>query len=285
MKNLLLIDHANTAFRSLAVNHHLEHNGICTGGLYGYYMQLISQLNKLNPIDVVICKDQPPYLRNELYPSYKEDRKAIKKPEWYEHKKITFELIDQFINILGLNVVAQAGFEADDIIATLIKLYTDQYEKIYVLSNDDDLFQLLTYKNVILFRKSNSARYEYMSHILFELRYKELKPQDWSLYTALVGSHNNVKGINRCGPVTALNWITYQKSTGEPHPKMVAHLEQIKFTQQLVTIPLPLYQQDLENVLKTKSIIPMTPNKRSLRSFLEYHGIQLTDAARTALSQ
>ncbi|MEO1104694.1 MAG: DNA polymerase I, partial [Pseudomonadota bacterium] len=79
--------------------------------------------------------------RNALYPDYKANRSAP--PD---------DLIPQFplmraaVEAFGLTPIEQAGFEADDIIATYAKEAAENGAEVMIVSADKDLMQLVTDK-------------------------------------------------------------------------------------------------------------------------------------------
>lgn len=273
MSALLIIDYANTVLRSLSVHSQLEWEGQITGGLYGFVTQLASQINKYHPSHILVCKDSPPYLRSTLYPEYKADRKTTKKPDWYPAVRPTFDMVDKFLEQLHCTPWSIPGFEADDLIAAVIKQQHFEYDKILVLSNDDDLFQLLNYSKVLLLKKAGN-----MNYVSFKKEYPMLEPQDWIQITAMTGTHNAVKGIERCGLKTAIKWFEYQCNTGFVHQKVTDHKELIERNKKLIQLPLQLEGHPITVVPPQAPII----KTRDVMRFLSQYGISYTSTMDTA---
>lgn len=276
MKNLLLVDYSNTVLRSLAVNHELTWNGICTGGLYGFITQLTATINKYNPTHIVVCKDSPPYFRKQLYPDYKEDRKATEKPSWYDHRTITYKMVDKFLELVGIIPWESKGHEADDLIAHMTKELHSAYDNIYILSNDDDLYQLLGYQNVTLLKKAGNMNYP-----AFKREYPMLEPQDWIQITAMTGTHNAVKGIERCGLKTAIKWFEYELNTGLAHKKVMDNRELIERNKKLIQLPLSSDDHPISSVIPASLNI----NTRKIIRYMSQYGINYTGAMDKAFSQ
>lgn len=100
--------------------------------------------------DVVICCDNKKYWRKAEFPHYKASRKKSR-----EKSNLDWQLIFKVINQLKVDIkeyfpykiVDVEGAEADDVIATLTKVYHKR-EKIIICSSDGDFKQLQKYENV-----------------------------------------------------------------------------------------------------------------------------------------
>lgn len=198
---LLLIDYNNIMHKSIHVNSRLTYKGKFTGGVYGFIRQLISTAEDFSVNHIIACKDSPPYIRKELFPDYKANRP--KNDEVFFMKMTqTKSFIDEFLYLSGIQLEEHQGFEADDIVAKSCELYNFKFNKIYVKSNDDDLYQLLRFKNITLLRNKGS-KYTYDDFI----NEYDITPLDWIKVNALRGSHNNIPGIKGVGIKTALKIV------------------------------------------------------------------------------
>lgn len=204
---LLLIDFLNLFYKGFCVHSALEHKGVNTGGLYGMATQLANLLIKIKPDHVVFCHDNKPYFRSVDFPNYKVDRKNKKKDiARYKAIQVGRKLCLEFIDILGIPLMESAGLEADDIIALMVKKYHTKYAHIIVASNDDDLYQLLCFTNLQLYRGSKKGMY---SHVDFAKEFPSLdSPSQWNDAVAYSGGHNGLPGIKGVGVATAIRIIT-----------------------------------------------------------------------------
>lgn len=87
--------------------------------------------------DFVFCTDRNPTVKKELLPIYKESR---------EHKRdisVNKAATEYVLDKCNCTVIARAGYEADDIIYTLVKKFYDAYDKIYIYTGDSDLYFLV----------------------------------------------------------------------------------------------------------------------------------------------
>ena len=82
--------------------------------------------------------------RNKLYPDYKAHR-----PPAPDDLIPQFALIREAVRAFDLPCLEQAGFEADDLIATYARLATERGATTTIVSSDKDLMQLVTDKVVM----------------------------------------------------------------------------------------------------------------------------------------
>lgn len=89
--------------------------------------------------DRVICAiDAPPYKRSAEYPEYKAGR-APRPPEFYE----LYRDLQEECRKLGCLVWSDLGYEADDIIATVVRMARGGDIAVDIWSNDKDQLQLV----------------------------------------------------------------------------------------------------------------------------------------------
>ena len=100
--------------------------------------------------EMILCNDGNNYWRKDIFPYYKANRKKqqeAKKDEW----KAVFDVLDtireEVKDIFPYPSLRLKGAEADDIIYTLCKTYS-QNEKVLIISNDKDFQQLQIFPNV-----------------------------------------------------------------------------------------------------------------------------------------
>jgi len=110
-------------------------------------------INKIHEIpvndDCVFCCDRNPTIKKEMLPTYKSNRHYDR---GIEVEKAVAEYILQKCNC---TVLARAGYEADDIIYSIVKAQHDAYDNIYVYTGDSDLYFLV---DEVVSIKPSSAR-------------------------------------------------------------------------------------------------------------------------------
>ncbi len=84
--------------------------------------------------------------RNELLESYKAQRPET--PEKYiQQIPYIYELVEN----LGIKVIAMDNYEADDVIASIVEEKKNLYDKVYIITSDKDMMQLVK-DNVFILR-------------------------------------------------------------------------------------------------------------------------------------
>ncbi|MCK5235429.1 MAG: hypothetical protein KAR06_00475 [Deltaproteobacteria bacterium] len=228
---LLLVDFNNILFRGMHAHKELSHDGVCTGGLYGFIRLLCSYVAMFPPKDIVVCMDSPPYHRKDRFPGYKGKRKKDYTDEEMLAKEQSVELVDIFLRILNITIWEEDGWEADDLMAELARRKAGEYDRIVILSNDDDLYQLLDVENLVIQRHSGLFNLD-----KFTQKYPGLVPKDWIRYNALSGGHNDIPGLRGIGPVKALNII---RTPGLWETTLAENKEDLDLFLELVELPYP----------------------------------------------
>ncbi len=211
---LLLIDYYNLMYRNLYAMERLSFEGRKTGGIYGFISATAKYILRFKPTNIVVCMDRKPYARSKMYPEYKMDRKVSADPDAVQFSNTVLELV---FKTLGLPVIGLPGLEADDIIGHLTKKYFDTFD-VVIASNDSDLLQLLEPNIIILGAKDKEWTLK-----SFNETYPGIKPYQWPIVTAMVGSHNGVPGIKGIGIKTAMKLLT-----SKTLPELVEHLDEHK---------------------------------------------------------
>jgi len=196
---LLCVDLSYQSYRASAANAKLSSGGIFTGGLYGFFMAFAAAVRETRATHVAICEDSKPYVRSLEYPDYKLLRKAKADEKLRENHKTSMEMILDVLYECGINSWRVKGFESDDLVGHAVRYYGYRFDAIYAASNDSDLYQLFDAENFHLY--GNDIRQLWNGKRLF----KELglTPAEYMLTTALTGTHNDIEGIPKVGPITA----------------------------------------------------------------------------------
>ena len=154
-KTLLLLDSHAIIHRAYHAVPNLQNSkGVPTGALFGIINMFFGILERFKPDAVIACYDLPhPTYRHEIYEGYKSNR-----------KKSDDALVAQIISsrkifeALCVPIFDKAGFEADDILGTIVHdVRRDHPEyKIIIASGDMDTMQLVSGDDVVVYtlRKS-----------------------------------------------------------------------------------------------------------------------------------
>lgn len=148
-KRLALLDaHAILHRAYHALPNFASSRGEPTGALYGLATMLIKILSDLKPDYVAACYDLPgPTYRHEAYEAYKIQRK--KAPEELIHQ---MKRSRDIFKAMSIPIYERQGFEADDIIGTIVeKLKGNRGIEIVIASGDMDTLQLVSGKKVTVY--------------------------------------------------------------------------------------------------------------------------------------
>jgi DNA polymerase-1 len=199
-KVLLAVDLSFQTYRAVATHQNLSSaDNVFTGGLYGFLVSLASTIRDTKATRVVVCCDTKPYKRSAEYPDYKQLRKSSADPKLKEQVLVSLEQIKRLLHVVGIPVVAEPGFESDDLIAHFVHTHRGRFNTIFAASNDSDLYQLFWCPWFRVYRKDLSSVMD-RTRLLAETG---LLPYQFMLASALQGTHNDIEGIPRVGPATA----------------------------------------------------------------------------------
>jgi len=272
-KILLCTDLSYQVYRASAAHPMLTSRRIFTGGLFGFMTTLAKTIRETRATEVVFCTDQKPYLRSLIYPEYKLLRKQSKDDELLKMFKQSMELVLEVLDALGFEPWGIPGFESDDLIGHATYKYRHRYDWIYAASNDSDLFQLLTIPNFAIYSKS-IADITTGKSLMEKTR---LTPEQFTLMTALTGTHNDIAGIERVGPVTAKKAVLDPSAMREQRAKHAALIDR-----NMALIKLPHADFPRGACLPPK---PRGFNPRALYKSLGVYDIDCTNAMVNAFEQ
>ncbi|MGW5075158.1 DNA polymerase I [Rhodococcus sp. NPDC004095] len=203
---LLLLDGHSLAYRAffaLPAENFKTHSGQTTNAVYGFTSMLINLLRDEQPTHVAAAFDvSRQTFRAEAFPEYKANR--AKTPDEFKGQ---VEITKEVLGAMGIPVMAEAGFEADDIIATLTTQATEQGFRVLVCTGDRDSLQLVTDDVTVLYPRKGVSDLTRFTPAAVEEKYG-LTPRQYPDYAALRGDpSDNLPGIPGVGEKTAAKWI------------------------------------------------------------------------------
>lgn len=208
MNNLLIIDgnalmhrayHALPPFRTSY--------GVPTNATYGFFSMLHKTIDLFKPSHLSICFDRPePTFRKKMYVEYQIHRPKTD-DDLIEQFPITKELLDH----AKLKRFEKAGIEADDIIGTIANK-TPNNTKIYILTGDKDLLQLVNERTFIITPLKGISDLNIYDANKIKERFS-VNPEQIPDLKALMGdSSDNYKGVKGIGPKTASELLSLYES-------------------------------------------------------------------------
>ncbi|GFG64792.1 DNA polymerase I [Mycobacterium kubicae] len=203
---LMLLDGNSLAFRAfyaLPAENFKTRGGLTTNAVYGFTAMLINLLRDEAPSHIAAAFDvSRQTFRSERYPEYKANRSAT--PDEF-HGQI--DITKEVLNALGITVLSEPGFEADDLIATLATQAEHEGYRVLVVTGDRDSLQLVSEDVTVLYpRKGVSELTRFTPEAVVE-KYG-LTPKQYPDFAALRGDpSDNLPGIPGVGEKTASKWI------------------------------------------------------------------------------
>ncbi|MEE0133430.1 MAG: DNA polymerase I [Treponema sp.] len=170
--------------------------------VFGFFRNLKAVLDKYKPHGLVAAFDpKGPTFRHQMYDQYKATRQ--KTPEDL-HAQVP--VIEEILVALGIPVLRQDGFEADDVIATLAKQCCQQGRPCRILSADKDLMQLVDCTTEIL-KPDKAGGWEVVGAAGVEAEWG-VPPEGMLDLLSLIGdTADNVPGVPGVGIKTALKLL------------------------------------------------------------------------------
>jgi DNA polymerase-1 len=202
----MLLDGNSLAFRAfyaLPAENFKTKNGLTTNAVYGFTAMLINLLRDEQPTHIAAAFDvSRQTFRTERYPEYKANRAST--PDEFRGQ---IEITKEVLAALGITVLAEPGFEADDIIATLATQAEQEAYRVLVVTGDRDSLQLVSPDVTVLYPRKGVSDLTRFTPEAVEEKYG-LTPTQYPDFAALRGDpSDNLPGIPGVGEKTAAKWI------------------------------------------------------------------------------
>jgi DNA polymerase-1 len=203
---LLLLDGHSLAYRAffaLPPENFSTTTGQPTNAVYGFTAMLINALRDEQPTHVAVAFDRSePTFRHEQYVEYKANRRETP-ADFRSQLSLIFEVLDA----LGIPRLSVAGYEADDVIATLTARATAEGMSVLIVTGDRDTFQLVNENVTVLYtRRGISDMVRFTPEAVTE-KYG-LTPAQYPDFAALRGDpSDNLPSIPGVGEKTATKWV------------------------------------------------------------------------------
>jgi DNA polymerase I len=220
---LLLLDGHSLAYRAffaLPAENFATTTGQPTNAVYGFTAMLINVLRDEKPTHVAVAFDRSePTFRHEQYVEYKANRRETP-ADFRSQLSLIFEVLDA----LGIRRLSVAGYEADDLIATLATEATADGMGVLIVSGDRDVLQLVSDDvTVLMTRRGISDMTRFTPEAVTE-KYG-LTPAQYPDFAALRGDpSDNLPSIPGVGEKTASKWVAEFGSLAE----LVDRVDEVK---------------------------------------------------------
>src|SRR5205085_2923208 len=204
---LLLLDGNSLAYRAFFAlpTDMATMSGQVTNAVFGFTSMLVNLLKDHRPEGIAVAFDRPePTFRHELVSDYKAGRAEA--PDILRQQ---MGLVRQVVETLRIPVVEVAGFEADDVIATLATQARDRGDDVIIVTGDRDTYQLVEDPHVrVLYNRRGVSDYVLYDEAGIQER-TGVMPEKYPEYAALRGDpSDNLPGVPGVGEKTAARLIT-----------------------------------------------------------------------------
>jgi DNA polymerase-1 len=251
-------------------------SGQVTNAVFGFTSMLINLLRDHRPTALAVAWDRPePTFRHEEIPTYKAQREAA--PDILRQQ---LGLVRQVCEALQIPMVELAGYEADDIIATLATEARDRGDNVIVVTGDRDTYQLVEDPFVkVLYNRRGVSDYAFYDEAGIKER-TGVTPAQYPEYAAMRGDpSDNLPGVPGVGEKTAAKLINdyggldgifanVEKCTPKLRQSLIDHQDQVRQNARVMVllrdVPLSIGPDELERR-------PFDPDDvRKLFNFLEF---------------
>ena len=261
-KRLFLIDGSSYIYRAYYAIRHLSNSqGMATNAIYGFTNMLLKVIRESQPDQLAVIYDSKgPTFRKDIYPEYKANRSAMP-----EDLVPQIPYIKRVVEAFNLPGIEKAGYEADDIIATLAGKFAAKGMEVTVVTGDKDLMQIVSDRVCLLDTMKDKISGPAEVFERFGGADKVVEVQ------ALAGdSSDNVPGVPGIGEKTAKALIdefgdvetllaSLDQLKGKRRENLENFADQARLSKQLVTLIT-----DLDLDVDDDAFVMAEPNRQAL---------------------
>jgi len=204
-KTLLLVDGSSYLYRAFhALPDLRSQDGHPTGAMHGM-VNMLRRLRADFPAAYIACvfDAKGKTFRDDMYPEYKATRASMP-----SDLSLQIEPIHEAVRAMGWPILMVDGVEADDVIGTLSVEAEKHGMEVIISTGDKDLAQLVTSKVTLINTMTNEKLDEAGVVAKFGV-----PPNRIIDYLTLIGDTvDNVPGVPKCGPKTAVKWLAQYDS-------------------------------------------------------------------------
>ncbi len=266
---MVLVDGSYYLFRAYHAIRDLSNaKGEPSGAIYGVINMVRKHLTEGGPDYFAIIFDaKGKTFRNDLYKEYKANR-----PPMPDDLVTQIQPLHELIRALGIPLIMIEGVEADDVIATLARQAANKNIKTIVSTGDKDLAQMVNDRIHLINTMSNT----YFDPEGVIKKYG-VPPEQIIDYLTLMGDNaDNVPGVPKVGPKTAVKWLNEYGSLdqiiacadeikGKVGENLREFLPQLALSKELVTL-----KYDVELDCVPEDLIITEPDNAALREIYDY---------------
>jgi DNA polymerase-1 len=178
-------------------------SGLYTHGVYGFLNMLNKIKTDYQPDHIAVAFDRKaPTFRHLEYAEYKATRKGMP-PEL----AMQLPLLKDVLAAMKVKMLEIDGFEADDIIGTVVKKAEAEGLEPMIITGDKDELQLATEKTKVLITKKGISEFDLYDEAAMYEKYG-FSPEQFIDFKGLMGDpSDNIPGVPGVGEKTALKLV------------------------------------------------------------------------------
>ncbi len=274
---LLLVDGSSYLYRAFHALPDLRSpDGHPTGAMHGM-VNMLRRLRQDYPAAYIACvfDAKGKTFRDDMYPDYKATRASMP-----DDLRLQIEPIHEAVRHMGWPILMVDGVEADDVIGTLSVRASELGMNTVVSTGDKDLAQLVNDKVTLI----NTMTDEKLDEAGVLAKFG-VPPNRIIDYLTLIGDTvDNIPGVNKCGPKTALKWLSQHGSLegviqnahsigGAVGENLRQALDWLPQGRSLITVKTDC-DLSAHMVSISDSLVAQPENKEGLRAFFERYGFK-----------
>jgi len=203
---LMVLDGNSLAYRAFFAlpTDMVTASGQVTNSIYGFTSMLLTLLRDHKPEGIIVVFDRKEKtFRHEAAPEYKAQREA--QPDILYQQ---LDLIRELLTAMGIVAIDAAGFEGDDLIATIAERAEKSGDDLIIVTGDRDNYQLVCDPHIrVLYNKRGVSDYALYDEAGI-LERTGVTPKQYADYAALRGDpSDNLDGVPGVGEKTAAKLI------------------------------------------------------------------------------
>lgn len=192
----------------------INSKGLNTSGIYGFFSQIVRIIEAEKPDYLAVVSDtSEPTFRHKQFPEYKATR-----------EKMPDDLVEQLpylpklVEALKIPFITFPGYEADDIIGTLMRICSEQGILGIMVTSDKDYMQLVTDTNCMYNHRNQKVGIKQV-----EEKFGCRPDQVIDILGLMGDSSDNVPGVKGVGEKTAIKLISQYGSI----PNLYDHIDEL----------------------------------------------------------
>ena len=200
-KNLYIVDGSSYIYRAFhAMPPLTTSSGRPTGAIKGVSNMMMNLRNDNDGSSIVTVFDaKGKTFRSDIYSDYKANR-----PPMPDELRLQLDPIKSICKAIGFPILEIEGVEADDVIATIVKIAKEEGYSCVISSLDKDLMQLVEDPTVSMINTMTNKKFN-ENDVIEKFG---VKPNQIRDMLALVGdSSDNIPGVPKVGQKTAAKWL------------------------------------------------------------------------------